>query len=242
MGWHFGLTGLPRAECKNRGAIATALVYTHHLLQNDQFRPRQLRPTVVCLIPAALSCFLTACHHAPAVVNDPRIETAQDQETGVLWASINGQRVKIADVAAQFWLLRAGLQLAYSAPDGAGGYENEGQSLWVYSPGSSPRKLLAEKFAIREVRDASTSRKSGLLILMRDGGLGASHLALADPARGEVFRLTQARFLGRDGDRIRVGFQKEDDWEVLLSGQEVPPSHEEAFDLNELLDRAVIQP
>src|SRR5262249_35028903 len=142
----------------------------------------------------------------------------------------------------QFWLIRGGEQLAYSALDGAGGYENEGQSLWLYIPGSAAKKILAEKYSIREVRDASTSRRKGLLILMRDGGLGASHLALADPARGEVFRVTQARLLSRDGDRIRVGFQKEDDWAVLLSGQEAPPSREEAFDLNELLDRLVIQP
>ena len=147
-----------------------------------------------------------------------------DQESGTLWVSFGGKEIRIADHAVRVWVIGHGEQLVFSGTDGAGGYENEGQSLWLYEPQMKPRKLLAEYYAIDGIQETVTSTgKKALVVSMRDGGLGASHLAVVDPARGEVFAVSKAKLIRQDGDVLVVGFFKEDDWEPLNEGKKVVP-------------------
>src|SRR2546423_11317706 len=111
---------------------------------------------------------------------DARIENARidhlDSAAGPLRATIDRTTVKIADQALAFWIIEGGRRIAYSATDGAGGFEGEGQSLWLYDAARKQRrKILSEYFAIEGVEETVTRRGlKALIVRMRDGGLGAS--------------------------------------------------------------------
>jgi hypothetical protein len=177
----------------------------------------------------------------PGIVAIPKIEKAQpDDVSGQLWVTVGGRNVKVAASAVKFWVLAGKREIVYSGTDGAGGFENEGQSLWSYARAGKSRKLLAEKYVIEDVKEFVTAAKRGLLVSMRDGGLGASHVAVVDPARGEVFSASQARILSADAGTLRLGFYREGDWEKLNSGTSVAPFREQRYDLNQLLSRPVM--
>lgn len=163
---------------------------------------------------------------------------------GSLFATSGGKEKKIADEAQQAWIINGGWQVVYSASDGAGGFENEGQSLYLYDVRTGTRKrILSEYFAVDQIEEVTTStKKRALLVDMVDGGLGASYVAVVDPRRGEVFFRRHARILSRKGDVINIGFYKEDDWEKLDSPQnaKVRPYKTERHNLNSLLQRRVI--
>src|SRR5919106_1421479 len=48
---------------------------------------------------------------------------------GSLFVTIGGTEKKITDQAQQAWIINRGRHVVYSSSDGAGGFENEGQSL-----------------------------------------------------------------------------------------------------------------
>jgi hypothetical protein len=77
---------------------------------------------------------------------------------------------------------------------------------------------------------------------MSDGGLGASYLAVVDPARGEVFFRRWTKIISRRGDIIVIGHYKEDDWEKFLEDNKakVTPSKTERLNLNIILRRRMI--
>ncbi|HEU4714998.1 MAG TPA: hypothetical protein VFS76_25850 [Pyrinomonadaceae bacterium] len=163
---------------------------------------------------------------------------------GPLFVTSGGKEKKIADEAQQAWIINGGWQVVYSASDGAGGFENEGQSLYLYDVRTGTRKrILSEYFAVDQIKEVVTSTKKRVLLVdMVDGGLGASYVAVVDPRRGEVFFRRHARILSRKGDIINIGFYKEDDWEKLDSPQnaKVRPYKTERHNLNSLLQRRVI--
>ena len=178
----------------------------------------------------------------PGIVATAKIEKAQpDDVSGQLWVTVGGRNVKVAAGAVKLWVLAGGREVIYSGIDGAGGFENEGQSLWSYAPAGQSRKLLAEKYVIEDVTEFVTAPKRGLLVSMRDGGLGASHVAVVDPARGEVFSASQARILSAGAGTLRLGFYREGDWEKLNAGTSVAPFREQRYDLNQLLSRPVVK-
>lgn len=163
---------------------------------------------------------------------------------GPLLITIDGKEKKITDQAQQAWIVYGGWQVAYSSSDGAGGFENEGQSLHLYDVRSGTHKrIMSEYFMIDKVEEAVTSRKRrALLVTMSDGGLGASYVAVVDPLRGEVFFRRHARILAKKGDIIVIGFYKEADWDTLNSMPpgKVRPYKTEQHNLNSLLRRRVI--
>ena len=140
-----------------------------------------------------------------------------DKNAGPLYVSVGGRELRVTDKALNAWIVGGGRQVAYSAPDGAGGYENEGNALHLYDLQSGKeRKVLSEYFAIDRVTEVRTRNgKTAFLVEMRDGGLGASHVAVVDPRRGEVFIASKARVQGRTGDRLVLGFYHDEDWEIL---------------------------
>lgn len=106
-----------------------------------------------------------------------------------------GDSVVVADSAVRAWKLGGSL-VAVSGLDGAGGYENEGQSLTVIDVADGfRRRVVADYFAIVRVELLEAAGHRGLLVHMRDGGRGSLHVTVVDPKRGQVFRARNA--LGR---------------------------------------------
>jgi hypothetical protein len=161
---------------------------------------------------------------------------------GPLFVTIAGTEKKIADQAQQAWIINGGRHVVYSSSEGAGGFENEGQSLHLYDVVTGNHKqIMSEYFMVETVKEVATSkRKRALLVEMVDGGLGASYVAVVDPQRGEVFFRRWARILENKGDTIVLGFYREQDWGDLDSGKKVRPYKRQRYNLNSLLLRPVI--
>jgi len=182
----------------------------------------------------------------PLSAGQARIEKVRvdrpDKNAGPLYASVGERELRVTDKALNAWIVNGGRQVAYSAPDGAGGYENEGNALHLYDLQSGKeRKILSEYFAIDRVTEVGTRNgRTAFLVEMRDGGLGASHFAVVDPSRGEVFIATKARLQDRTGDVLVLGFYRDDDWAVLANGQSVQPYKIKRYDIKRLLLHAPI--
>ncbi|MGH9665703.1 MAG: hypothetical protein ACRD9L_14860 [Bryobacteraceae bacterium] len=163
-------------------------------------------------------------------------------EGGALYATIGGAEKKVTDTALKAWLIDSGREVLYSGRDGAGGYENEGQSLRLYDVSTRrTRKILSEYFVITGVLELKTnSGKAAILVEMTDGGLGAAHVAVVDPKRGEVFSTDGAKVVDRGAGTIVLGLYRDQDWEKLNANREVRPFKTERYDLDELLLRPVI--
>lgn len=116
----------------------------------------------------------------------------------------SGDTVVVCDSAYRAWTLGNGSLVAVSGLDGAGGYENEGQSLTVIDVAAGTRRrVVADYFTIVRVQLLEGDGHRALLVHMRDGGHGSLHVTVVDPARGQVFRELNA--LGRiSGSRILV--------------------------------------
>lgn len=160
---------------------------------------------------------------------------------GSLFVTIGGTEKKISDQAQQAWIINRGRHVVYSSSEGAGGYENEGQSLHLYDVQTGNQKrILSHYFMVETLKEVVTTRnKRALLVTMEDGGLGASYVAVVDPWRGEVFFRRWARLLAHKGDTIVLGFYKEEDWGEL-DASKVRPYKRERHNLNSLLRRSVI--
>jgi hypothetical protein len=163
---------------------------------------------------------------------------------GPLYVTIGGRERKIAAEAIAAWIIQGGRRVVYSGRDGAGGFENEGQSLRIYDARTGrQRKIMAGYYGVDEVTEVTTGRnKTALLVEMSDGGLGASYLAVVDPARGEVFFRRWAKLISRRGDIIVIGHYREDDWEKFHEDENarVRPYKTERQNLNTILRRRVI--
>jgi hypothetical protein len=171
-----------------------------------------------------------------------RIEMRDQDIYGDLFVTIGGTEKKVMDQAQQAWIINGGRHVVYSSDDGAGGYENEGQSLHVYDVTTeSHKRIMSEYFMVETVKEVLTSKKKRvLLVTLEDGGLGASYLAVVDPLRGEVFFRRWVRILSNKGDTIVLGFYSEQDWRDLEAGNKVRPYRKERHNLNSLQRRRVI--
>lgn len=161
---------------------------------------------------------------------------------GSLFVTIAGTEKKVTDQAQQAWIINGGRHVVYSSDEGAGGFENEGQSLHLYDVDTGNHKrIMSEYFMVATVKEVITStKKRALLVTMEDGGLGASYVAVVDPWRGEVFFRRWVRILANKGDTIVLGFYRESDWGDLAEGKKVRPYKTERHNLNSLLQRRVI--
>ena len=157
--------------------------------------------------------------------------------SGPLEAVVDGRRIRIADEALGAWNLGNRI-VAYSARDGAGGFENEGEALYLYDLTTSRRrKIMSEVFMIDNVEEVKTSAgRTALIVAMRDGGLGASHVAVVDPGRGEVFLRRLAEITARKGDIITIGIYRPEDVDKPYARR----YQTERYDLKTLLKRRVI--
>ncbi|HKU75919.1 MAG TPA: hypothetical protein VJR02_18565 [Pyrinomonadaceae bacterium] len=161
---------------------------------------------------------------------------------GALFVTLAGTEKKVTDQAQQAWIINGGRHVVYSSSEGAGGYENEGQSLHLYDVGTGKHKrIMSQYFMVETVKEVITSnKKRALLVTMEDGGLGASYVAVVDPWRGEVFFRRWARILANNGDTLVLGFYRENDWGDFVEGKKVRPYKRERHNLKLLLRRPVI--
>lgn len=166
-----------------------------------------------------------------------RVDLRERDIYGDLFVTTAGTEKKVTDQAQQAWIINGGLQVVYSSKEGAGGYEDEGQSLHLYDVATGKhRRIMSEYFIVETVKEVTTrNKKRALLVTMEDSGLGASYLAVVDPLRGEVFFRRWVRILENKDDTVVLGFFREGDWAELESGKKVLPYKRERHDLNTLL-------
>ena len=201
---------------------------------------KRIETIVVLLI--VLAVYVPAMNAQPSEAQATKVRIAMRDIYGDLFVTIAGTEKKVTDQAQQAWIINRGRHVVYSSNEGAGGYENEGQSLHLYDVDTGNHKrIMSEYFMVETVKEVITSnKKRALLVTMEDGGLGASYLAVVDPLRGEVFFRPWVRILANKGDTIVLGFYRENDWGDLDEGKKVRPYKTERHNLNSLLRRPVI--
>lgn len=180
------------------------------------------------------------------LATDASIERTGQFGPGAVYAVVGGTKKKIADEGWGAWVLDGGRYVAFSGSDGAGGYENEGQSLRVYDVkagrllnGGEP--LLREYYMIDSVSSAKAADgRTAFVVAMSDGGLGAPHVGVVDPARGQVYRERIARITAVKDGSITIGFYTPESIETGEGGELPPPARTETHSLAELLSRPVI--
>jgi hypothetical protein len=150
--------------------------------------------------------------------------------TGAAWARLaGGDSVRLADSALRVWRVGDGTLVAWSGTDGAGGYENEGQSLTVADLARGTRtRVLADWFTVADVAEARSGEARALLVTMMDGGRGSMHVAVVDPARGTVFRTMNARGAVQGGRIVVESFG--DGEEPVTRGDRRTPLRRDTFD------------
>jgi hypothetical protein len=188
--------------------------------------------TALCSLTTAFAVPITSKRIVPEGMGLPR---------GTLFITTAGRERAIAKQVWKAWIIEAGRAVVYAGSDGAGGFENEGQSLWRYDAQSGQRrKLMSEYFMIDNVREArSRSGQLALVVSMSDGGLGAPHVAVVHPQRGEVWRRTVTRLSGTRNGRIAVGVLRTD--EITDSPEEYRVRRMLYLDLDKLLARPIIR-
>lgn len=181
----------------------------------------------------------------------------ENASRGSLVLTVGGKEKKITDVAMKAWLINDGKEIVFSGPDGAGGFENEGQSLRLYDVAAGKtRKILSEYVSIDALMEVKLAPgETALLLKMSDGGAGASSFAVVDPKRGEVFRRSSAELTEIKGNSITLAIYNDNDWfaineergwgeapkTVLLKPPKVAPLKTESHDLKVILKNKVIQ-
>lgn len=175
---------------------------------------------------------------------------------GKLYITVAGRERNIYNEAFDAWLVNDGRDVVFSSHDGAGGFENEGQSLRIYNVATrAVRKILSESFGINAVQEVKTSTgKTVLLVAMSDGGLGGSYFAVVDPKRGEVFFRRWTEVTAINGDNVTLAMYRADDFEAIndergwkpgpsnqvITKTKVTPYNTETHDLKRLLRNRVI--
>jgi hypothetical protein len=170
------------------------------------------------------------------------VQKPPDQVTGTVYARVNGVAQPIANNAWRAWRTDGGREVVWASTEGAGGFENEGQSLHRYRFDDGRRlKLMAEYYIVSNLQEArSACRRRAFLVGMNDGGLGASHVAIVHPAHGQVYRLQFSRFGGTSQGVTTVLEYRPGEatnWENLAAAQ---PLRRHRLRLDEVLDRPLI--
>ncbi len=192
---------------------------------------------------------------AQPIASSVRVEEPESAAGNNLFVTVGGKEKKIYDAAYHAWLINNGREIVFSGRDGAGGFENEGQSLRIYNVASGKsRKVLSEYTMVTALQPVKTSRgQTALLVKLQDGGLGGSYFAVVDPKRGEVFYRQWAEAGKISGDTVTLNFFREDDFDALLGEREGPddanrvivptkvrPYKHETIDLKKILRNKVI--
>lgn len=174
----------------------------------------------------------------------------QNTNYGELVINVGDREKMISDFSDEAWIVANGQEIVFTGADGQGGYENEGQSLWIYNAATGQkRKILSHYYTIDAFGEKTlSSGKRVFLVRMIDGGKGASYLSVVDPERGEVFFRAEAVIHEIKGDKVYLGFYKfwdemwdEEDYEKLVVERKTfKPYKTETFDLKSVVKNDVI--
>lgn len=186
----------------------------------------------------------------PMKVSAPQIPVAQTSsnkatssrvdENGAVYAKIGGKERIVGQGAVGSWTAGEGRYVIYSGRDGAGGYENEGMSLRAFDTETGKtKKIMAETVMVSEVVSVKSGNKTALIVKMQDGGLGAEHRAVVDPARGQVYRSSMSTLMA-SGDKVTVKTYSSEAFESDGGIKNAKPTKTETLSLKELLSRPVI--
>lgn len=159
-----------------------------------------------------------------------------------LVATIGGkERVLDEGPVGDAWKLGDGRYLAWDGGQGSGigGFENEGEGLKLYDAKTGDvRTVMLEGVMIDNVKlEKLPNGKDALLVTMSDGGLGANHLAIVDPERGQVASFNQAT-AGKVTDGKLIVEHR--DYEAMNEGGDAKVTKREEVDLAKLLEGPVI--
>jgi hypothetical protein len=215
-----------------------------------QQRLLPLMTRFIAVMAVAFFCF-SGAHAAPrsrcSQVDIPPPLTAAEIEkeqaaSGPLIISSHALTCVVAPKAYKFWILNQGQQIAYSTSTGSSGFEGEGQALQIYElRDKKDREVLSQPLVIESVKEVfAPGHRRGLLVEMRDGGLGASSIALVDPGRGTVFTARKAKTLSQAKNRLTLGFYEDQDWESMARGIPVSPRRVQHYDVGALLRRRTL--
>lgn len=186
-----------------------------------------------------------------------QIKKTTEYSGGELFITVGGKQKKIDNAAYDAWIVNGGKKVVFSGADGAGGFENEGQSLRIYDVKTGKtRKIMSEYTFVLGLSEVKLSTgQNALLVWLGDGGLGGSYFAVVDPKRGEVFYRKLAELTEIKGDKITLAFYKGEDWDAINDERgwdnegnkkaiptptKVKPERIESHDLKDLLKNKVI--
>lgn len=163
-------------------------------------------------IAAAMACGGEA---APPPLPDetPKVTALRFQELSdgscqpcTMVATVGRREVPVLNTAGVAMIIDDGRTVVYTGLDGAGGYENEGHSLWrwdIYNDMTT--KIMSEYFQVEAIQSVrGGSGRTAIAVTMRDGGQGIVHAALVDPNRGEVWHEPSAAIVDVRGDTLVV--------------------------------------
>jgi hypothetical protein len=159
---------------------------------------------------------------------------------GTVWAVLDGQQITLGTDAVLAWVLADGRFVAWSGTDGAGGYENEGQSLHLHDTLSGKtHKVMSERYEINRVSShlLSTGRWA-LLVEMSDGAVDGDHFAVVNPERGETFFAKMAIRVALEGDLLTLGYLPAT--QLVLPPDQRIPNQTQTFDLKTLLEDPLV--
>lgn len=187
-----------------------------------------------------------------------KVENSGEYYGGKLSITVNGKQKMIAEQANDAWIINDGSEVVFSGRDGAGGYENEGQSLRIYDVGTGKtKKIMSHYFYVTGLSAFKLKNgQTALLVRMEDGGLGGAYFSVVDPKRGEVFFRRWAELTQLKNDTITLAFYKESDWETINQARDtsfyldkkafppqktkVKPYKTETHDLKKILQNKLI--
>lgn len=207
-------------------------------------------------IVKALMVVLTLSHFIQAQkITAVEIKSEADSFGGEVFVTIAGKKKKISNLGYLAWIVNDGREVVYSSKYGAGGFENEGQSLHLYEAKTNKtRKIMSEYTMVAGLTEVRLSNgKRAFLVRLQDGGLGGSYFAVVDPQRGQVFHRKFAELISVKGDTIRLAIYKADDFEKLneermnaknttaiAAKTKVKPVRTETYDLKKIIKGKII--
>ncbi len=182
------------------------------------------------------------------------IESARiDEEAGPMdkpiYATVDGEEIKVADNARKMWLSEDMKTLYFSYHHGRSGFEAEGEGLKRWQPGmDEPELVFDDDEMIVDVKEEKSAEgKTALLVHLENGGAGGSTAVVADPELGRVFRSTNAMIESLGDGMIKISNYNIDELMNYNEGGQMPePTGTSEYSLDELLtmdaSREIINP
>jgi hypothetical protein len=205
---------------------------------------------ILLIALAANSVFAQQFRATSFEIRDRKDLSFGGHNVGKLFITVDGGKRKIADQAGEAWIINNGKEVVYSGADGAGGFENVGESLRIYDVKTKKtRKILSEYSSVAGVTEVNLSTNQRVL-LVRDsyGESDVLSVFVVDPKRGEVFRRAPAELIKVQGDFMTIGIDDpslydqadENNRTAFALPNSTKPKRTRTYDLKKLLKRKVI--